>query len=163
MLIQEMTVAECHEFLARRDLGRLGCAHENEPYVVPIHFAYEPNRLYGFTTLGQKVEWMRANPRVCVEVDEVIHNRRWSSVILSGEYHELPNETAYAREREHAYKLLENRFLWWETALASEQPRHASHPAPTILYCIHVSRLSGRRAMADAFDSAQPQQDDHFS
>ena len=26
--------------------------------------------LYGFTTPGQKVEWMRANPLVCVEVKQ---------------------------------------------------------------------------------------------
>jgi uncharacterized protein len=162
MLIEEMSVQQCHEFLGRMDLGRLGCVRDSEPYVVPIHFAYEPDRLYGFTTLGRKVEWMRANPRVCVEVDEVNGNRSWTCVILSGQYTELPNEAAYRHERQRAYQLLEKRFLWWETAFAAEQPRHASHPAPTILYRIQVTGMTGRKAQVDAFDTAPPQQSAGF-
>ena len=40
--------------LSRQEFGRLACAHQNRPYIVPIYFAYEPDHLYGFTTLGQK-------------------------------------------------------------------------------------------------------------
>src|SRR5262245_54151651 len=71
MLVQEMTEAECLNTLARTRLGRLACAHQNQPYIVPIYFAYEQPYLYAFTTPGQKVEWMRYNPLVCLEVDEV--------------------------------------------------------------------------------------------
>lgn len=39
MLIHRMTKAECLDLLARSRLGRLGCAHQNQPYVVPIYFA----------------------------------------------------------------------------------------------------------------------------
>ena len=59
---------------------------ENQPYVVPVYLTYdvlsggEPC-LYGFTTPGQKIEWMRANPLVCVEVDEVTAHDQWVSVI----------------------------------------------------------------------------------
>jgi nitroimidazol reductase NimA-like FMN-containing flavoprotein (pyridoxamine 5'-phosphate oxidase superfamily) len=66
MLIQEMTEAECITILARARLGRLACAHQNQPYVVPIYFAYEQPYAYAFTTPGQKVEWMRYNPLVCL-------------------------------------------------------------------------------------------------
>ena len=30
--------------------------------------------LYSFSTVGQKIEWMRANPNVCVETDEVTNS-----------------------------------------------------------------------------------------
>src|SRR5579863_2995953 len=99
MLIREMTVKHCQEFLARTDFGRLACVHDNQPYIVPIYFAYEPDRLYGFSTLGQKIEWMRSNPRVCVEVDEVSSTRSWSSVIVSGRYEELQDTSEYISER----------------------------------------------------------------
>jgi hypothetical protein len=39
---------------------------------VPIYFAYEPDHLNSFAAVGKKIEWMRANPKVCVELDEVI-------------------------------------------------------------------------------------------
>jgi hypothetical protein len=41
MIVREMTEAECLTTLARTRLGRLACAHENQPYVVPIYFVYE--------------------------------------------------------------------------------------------------------------------------
>ena len=41
MEINEMTGEECSAFLERASLGRLGCSYENQPYVVPIHFAYD--------------------------------------------------------------------------------------------------------------------------
>ena len=76
-------------------------ARENQPYVVPVYLSYdvlpggEPC-LYGFTTPGQKVEWMRANPLVCVEVDDVVAHDQWMSVIAFGRYEELPE---YLRRR----------------------------------------------------------------
>jgi hypothetical protein len=58
MLIREMNAQECRDLLARLSTGRLGCARNNQPYIVPVYFAYEPDRLHGFSTVGQKIEWM---------------------------------------------------------------------------------------------------------
>ncbi|MFL5242657.1 MAG: pyridoxamine 5'-phosphate oxidase family protein [Gemmataceae bacterium] len=92
MVIREMSREECFKVLAGTRLVRLGCAHENQPYVVPVYLAYHEASgcLYGFTTPGQKVEWMRANPLVCVEVDEITANDQWVTIIAMGRYEELP-------------------------------------------------------------------------
>jgi nitroimidazol reductase NimA-like FMN-containing flavoprotein (pyridoxamine 5'-phosphate oxidase superfamily) len=92
MVIREMSKEECLRVLAGARLARLACAHENQPYVVPVYLAlHEASAcLYGFTTPGQKVEWMRANPLVCVELDEVAAYDQWVSVIATGRYEELP-------------------------------------------------------------------------
>ena len=95
MVIREMSKEECLRVLAGATLARLACAHDNQPYVVLVYLAYhQPFSgeacLHGFTTLGQKVEWMRANPLVCVEVDEVAAYDQWVSVIAIGRYEELP-------------------------------------------------------------------------
>jgi nitroimidazol reductase NimA-like FMN-containing flavoprotein (pyridoxamine 5'-phosphate oxidase superfamily) len=96
MVIREMSREECLRVLAGTKLARLACAHENQPYVVPVYLAHPESSsgeacLYGFTTLGQKVVWMRANPLVCVEVDDVTALDQWVSVIATGRYEELPN------------------------------------------------------------------------
>jgi uncharacterized protein len=158
MLIAEMTVKQCHEFLGRMDFGRLGCVHDNQPYVVPIYFAYEPDRLYGFSTHGRKIDWMRSNPQVCVEVDEVHSTKSWNCVVVNGRYEELREEPHYVSERERALELLDRRFLWWQGAYAAEQLRHEKQPSPTILYCVHVAEMTGRRAAPDVFDTGLPQQ-----
>jgi hypothetical protein len=90
MVITEMTQKECGAFLASASLGRLGCSFDNQPYVVPIYFVYEPDYIYVLSTFGQKTEWMRANPKVCLEVDEITNQSQWMSVIASGRYQELP-------------------------------------------------------------------------
>ena len=74
MVINEMSREECVALLVRATVFRLGCARDNQPYVLPISLAYDEASasLYGFTTLGQKIEWMRANPLVCVETDDIV-------------------------------------------------------------------------------------------
>jgi uncharacterized protein len=66
MLITKMRIGECRDMLARLDFGRLACVSNNRPYIVPIYFSYDAERLYSFSTLGRKIEWMRENPLVCV-------------------------------------------------------------------------------------------------
>jgi nitroimidazol reductase NimA-like FMN-containing flavoprotein (pyridoxamine 5'-phosphate oxidase superfamily) len=92
MVIRELSKKECLLVLAGAKLARLACAHDNQPYVVPVYLIYDEvsGCLYGFTTPGQKIEWMRANPLVCVEVDEIAAHDRWVSVIAFGHYEELP-------------------------------------------------------------------------
>jgi uncharacterized protein len=152
MLIREMNSQECRDLLARLGAGRLGCARNNQPYVVPIYFAYEPDRLYGFATSGQKIEWMRENPLVCVEVDEVADHNRWESVIAVGRYEELPNKPEYAEARRQAQSLLEKRSLWWQTGYAACQTRGGPKQAESVFYCIHIEEISGHRATPDEIE-----------
>ncbi len=107
MVIHEMSREECLKVLAGARLARLACAYENQPYIVPAYLAcHAPPGgdacLYGFTTAGQKVEWMRANPLVCVEVDEFASFDQWVSVIAFGRYEELPGTPGCDDERSRA-------------------------------------------------------------
>ncbi len=154
MLISEMSGEECRDLLARLGFGRLACAHRNQPYIVPIYFAYEPDHLYGFATLGRKVEWMRSNPLVSVEVDEVLSHYRWSSVVVLGRYEELPDTPEYRGVRLLAQVRLEKRALWWQTAYAASQARSEPRPPNAVFYCIHIEEITGRRATADPVESA---------
>jgi len=154
MLIHAMNAQECRDLLARLGTGRLGCARNNQPYVVPIYFAYEPDRLYGFSTVGQKIEWMRENPLVCVEVDEVRAHNQWTSVIVLGRYEELPDKPEYADLRQQAQSLLEKRAMWWQTAYAASQSRAKLNPVPPVFYGIHIEGVSGHRATPDAVESS---------
>ena len=47
MVINEMTATECGAFLASASFGRLvALSLDNQPYVLPIYFAYEPGYIY---------------------------------------------------------------------------------------------------------------------
>ena len=65
--------AEMQGILDRAQVGRLGLADENEPYVVPLNFVYSDGHIYFHTGLeGRKLDIMWKNPRVCFEVDEIL-------------------------------------------------------------------------------------------
>jgi nitroimidazol reductase NimA-like FMN-containing flavoprotein (pyridoxamine 5'-phosphate oxidase superfamily) len=149
MLVSELRSGECYELLARLGFGRLACARDNQPYIVPIYFACEPERLYGFGTLGQKIEWMRSNPLVAVEADEVKSHIEWTSVVVRGRYEEFPDTPEYADRRQQAQSVLEKRSLWWQTGLASAQTRGSFNRDLAVFYCIHIDEISGHRAMPD--------------
>jgi uncharacterized protein len=146
MFIHEMSVAECHSALRKATIGRLGCALNNQPYVVPVNFAFDGTYLYGFTTLGQKVEWLRNNPLVCFEVDEITGQNDWMSIILFGSYQELPDKVEYAEARMKAYAVLHKRVVWWEPAYISQQHRDHPHSLTPIFYRIHINKITGHRA-----------------
>jgi len=149
MLVGELHSGECYELLARLGFGRLACARDNQPYIVPIYFAYEAERLYGFGTLGQKIEWMRSNPLVAVEADEVKSHLEWTSVVVRGRYEEFPDTPEYADRRQQAQSVLEKRSLWWQTGFASAQTRGRFNRDLPVFYCIHIDEVSGHRAMPD--------------
>jgi uncharacterized protein len=53
MLIHEMTEKECSDALEQARVGRLACARDNQPYVVPILFAYHEEHIYGVHLHGR--------------------------------------------------------------------------------------------------------------
>lgn len=146
MLIHEMTKQECLDALARLEVGRLGCAHDGQPYVVPIYFAFHDDHLYVFSTLGQMVEWMRANPRVCVEADEVAARNKWLSVVVFGHYEEFPNTPEYKLARSRAYGALQQHAMWWEPAYVASAHHGDVDSLVPIFFCVHIDRVTGQRA-----------------
>lgn len=79
MRIVDLSADECKEVLNSASVGRLACSVENQPYVVPTCFVYEPEHLYVFSTLGQKIKWMRQNPKICLQTDQIGDRSNWRS------------------------------------------------------------------------------------
>ena len=147
MLIQELTKQESLEVLARTHLGRLACARGMQPYIVPIHFAYQSNWLYSFSVLGQKIDWMRTNPLVCVEADQM-RRELWATVVVFGRYEELCDTPEFRSERTFAFKLLQHRAMWWEHGGAKRRPDGAQATAP-VFYRIKIEQITGRCAASE--------------
>jgi nitroimidazol reductase NimA-like FMN-containing flavoprotein (pyridoxamine 5'-phosphate oxidase superfamily) len=144
MLIQDLTPTECAAILQRSHLGRLGCARDGQPYVVPIHFSFDPERgcVYSFSGVGQKVTWMRQNPRVCLEVDDVTSKDHWQTVVVFGRYEEIQDAPEEADARRRAERLFQRRPEWWLPAAAATAGSKVRH----IVYRIQIEEITGRRA-----------------
>lgn len=93
-MIGELNESEVDRLLGSELVGRLGCSGEGRVYVVPVTYAYVDGCIYGHTQVGMKVRMMRANPQVCFEVDHVLSQSNWQSVIAWGTYEELEGDEA---------------------------------------------------------------------
>ena len=157
MLISELTRQESLDVLARTPLGRLACSQQMQPYIVPFHFAYRNNCLYSFSMPGQKIDWMRANPLVCVEADHITREQ-WTTVVVFGRYGELPDTDETRSERALALGLLQQRAEWWEPGIVKITDRGTLSALVPIFYRISVVQITGRSATLEprAPDSRHP-------
>ncbi|HEY0875304.1 MAG TPA: pyridoxamine 5'-phosphate oxidase family protein [Vicinamibacterales bacterium] len=144
MRIRELDRVECGEVLSRNELARLACARHGQPYIVPIHYSFDPARrcLYAFSTVGQKIDWMRENPMVCVEVEEIVDKDNWTTILIFGRYEELTDSPEDASARRTVQTLFEGRPRWWYPAAAKVGTREHHE---MVLYRIIIDRMSGRR------------------
>jgi nitroimidazol reductase NimA-like FMN-containing flavoprotein (pyridoxamine 5'-phosphate oxidase superfamily) len=148
MLIQDMSREMSVSLLKGVHLGRIACARGSQPYVTPFSFAHHGGSLYSFARLGKKIEWMRANPLVCVEVEEIVARREWRTVVIFGQYEELPDTPEFGEARVLAHDLLSETASWWEPSFAKSLRSGAVHASEPIYFRISIDEMSGRQAMA---------------
>lgn len=153
MKIEELKIEKCFETLTRAHLGRIACAFEGQPYVVPFNFAYEQGKyLYAFSTLGQKILWMRNNPLVCVEVERIENQNDWTTLVVFGSYEELPDEPSFREEREYAHALLARRPVWWQPAFVAGAHRDATEEIP-IYFRVRIEKITGHHGFEEDLQS----------
>lgn len=65
--------SEVEELLTNALVGRLGTCFNNIPYITPVNFVYDQNKIYFHSALeGRKIENIESNPNICFEIDEVL-------------------------------------------------------------------------------------------
>ena len=87
--VEAMAKGEMTALLLRVGFGHLGCTRDGHPYVVPMHYAFDGEQLYFFTTEGTKTEFIAANHEVCFQVEEITDPSNWRSVMLIGDAHRI--------------------------------------------------------------------------
>lgn len=148
VLVEEMTIEECRRTMSTASFGRLASAHDGQPYVLPISFSMDGDYAYVFSMPGQKVEWMRLNPRVCLEVDSVKAQDEWTSVVALGRYEELSDTPERRPELLRAQQVLQRRTMWWQPGATIVASAIVQKDAAPVLYRICVERMTGRRGRA---------------
>jgi uncharacterized protein len=92
MNIGKLRDTDALAILREGNLGRLGCIAAGWPYVVPVNYFFDGKDIYIHTLPGKKLDALRANPRACLQVDEIKDSFNWRSVIAYGTFEEVSNE-----------------------------------------------------------------------
>lgn len=83
---------EIEDMLYRHHIGHVACIAGDRPYVAPLTFAYDGASLAVRTGEGRMLEALRANPAVCIEIDEHTDPATWRSVVVDAVFEEAIDE-----------------------------------------------------------------------
>lgn len=80
-----LTREEAFDLLGRELVAHLGVIVDGEPSVYPMSYVLDGDRILFRTMAGAKLDGIRANPRVCIEVSNFnSETGDWKSVIVRG-------------------------------------------------------------------------------
>ena len=88
-----LSAAEAIEVISNGKVGRLGCIDNGEPYVVPINYVLDDGSIYSHSLPGRKIDAMRTNSRVCLQVDQIKDDFHWRSAIVFGDFETINGPT----------------------------------------------------------------------
>lgn len=141
--VKDMETSEMQALLLRVGFGHLGCTRDNHPYVVPMHYAYDGQDLYFFTTEGTKTEFIAANHEVCFQVEEIADASNWQSVMVIGEARKItrPDET------ERAMQLITERNPTLTPAINKTDIGAWHRLSNIVIYRVRTSAVYGRKTV----------------
>jgi nitroimidazol reductase NimA-like FMN-containing flavoprotein (pyridoxamine 5'-phosphate oxidase superfamily) len=141
--VEDMPLEEMRSLLSRIGYGHLGCAREGRPYVVPMHYAYDGECLYLFTTEGMKTGFIEANAEVCFQVEEVESASSWKSVMVTGQAERVTKQD----DKEHALQHITENNPTLTPAINRTQLDTWGRANEVVLYRIRPAIIDGRRTI----------------
>ena len=141
--VEDMAPAEMHALLQRESFGHLGCARDNRPYVLPMHYAYDGEELFFFTTEGMKTRFIQANPQVCLQVEEITDSTHWRSVMVIGKAEQIIK----SEETQRAMKLITERNPSLTPAISATQLDTWGRAVDIAIYRITPELIDGRQTV----------------
>ena len=139
--VEDMAPAEMHALLQRASFGHLGCSRDGRPYVVPMNYAYDGKELFFFTTEGMKTQFIEANPKVCLQVEEVTDGSHWRSVMVIGQAERLTK----SEDTQRAMQLIVERNPSLTPAISATQLDTWGRAVDIALYRIKPDLIDGRK------------------
>ena len=145
-MVGTISKSDALDFLRGQWYGHLGCHAHDRTYVVPISYVLDGESIIGQTKAGLKIDMMRANPNVCLQVEETRSIAQWKSVIAWGRFEELKGFEAIA----DMTKLIDHLGPQVEGLESNRSPRdvtpgrHDDKPQVDIVYRIHLDEVTGR-------------------
>ena len=134
-MISEIGYRESRELLRNQNIGRLGCCREGMPYVIPVNYFFDGDDIYIHSMPGRKIQIMRANPYVCLQVDEIEDTFNWLSVIAFGRFEEVHDTT----ERDRILAAMFQRF----PHLTPVESKARDSMSEVIVFRIRIERITG--------------------
>jgi uncharacterized protein len=134
-MISEIGYRESRELLRNQNIGRLGCCSEGMPYVIPVNYFFDGEDIYIHSMPGRKIQIMRSNAHVCLQVDEIEDTFNWLSVIAFGLFEEVYDTTERDRILAAMFKRLPH--------MTPVESKARESMSEVIVFRIRIERITG--------------------
>ncbi|UFH57114.1 pyridoxamine 5'-phosphate oxidase family protein [Spirosoma sp. KNUC1025] len=142
-MLSKLSSDVIESMLVNQYFGRIGCADESRVLIEPVMYYYDGHSIYGLTRQGTKTELLQKNPNVAFEIDEMLNQDTWRSVVIEGIFEELQED-----DRDSALQLLQQRKI---PVFADERLGYIGVDAPVghkvvypVIYRIRITSKTGR-------------------
>jgi nitroimidazol reductase NimA-like FMN-containing flavoprotein (pyridoxamine 5'-phosphate oxidase superfamily) len=143
-MLGELTQPEIVSLLRSEVVARIGCHANGRTYVVPITYAYQDGAIIGHSVDGMKIDMMRKNPFVCVEVDHMDDLANWRSVIAWGHYEELSGGAIVPALEQLATRLAPLTVSETSVPAHARGTGHLPAAHSVVVYRIRLAEMTGR-------------------
>jgi|SRR5688572_32948015 nitroimidazol reductase NimA-like FMN-containing flavoprotein (pyridoxamine 5'-phosphate oxidase superfamily) len=141
--VREMGDTAARETLGRLNYAHLACSRDDEPYVVPVHYAFDGEHVFIYTTEGKKSEILDSNPKVCLQAEDVKDSEHWVSVMVFGEVERVKDKSA----RNDALDLILKVNPTLTPAISIRWMDSWVRTNVEVIYRLRPRKLSGRKAV----------------
>ena len=95
-MILKLGKSKCRTLLSNNYIGHLAYIYKNRPLVIPITYYYDDsiNALLGYSGNGHKINALRIDNGVSLEISEIASVNTWKSVLVQGSFYEFEGSTA---------------------------------------------------------------------
>ncbi len=145
----DLTSSECIRLLKKNYTGHLGFISQGDPHVLPITFYYNQadNTIISYSEEGHKINAMRVNGSVALQVEDIISNSNWQSVLVLGTFEEIKGSNAklllhqFTEGVKNILKVKEHK----HPEFISEFSSKGYSGGIPIVFRINVSEMKGKR------------------
>ena len=137
-MIQELNKTDAEKLIEKCNFGHLACVlKKGEPYLVPINYLFLEGNIYVHTLPGKKLNALRANGKICLQVDEIQNDCRWQSAIAFGEFEEI-------NEPQQRLKILQKFSEKFERLTPVEAMSEENwKDSPIVIFRINIRKITG--------------------
>ncbi|WP_339895484.1 pyridoxamine 5'-phosphate oxidase family protein [uncultured Algibacter sp.] len=147
-MILKLGKSKCKTLLSNNYIGHLAYIYKNRPFVIPITYYYDDstNALLGYSGNGHKIDALRLNNGVSVEVAEIDSVNTWKSLVVQGTFREFEGCSAkinlhkFSEGVKEIIKKKEGKSLKYLSEFSSKIFKEG----PPIVFKIDIEELTGR-------------------
>ena len=130
-------------------IGHLSYIAQGRPFTIPITYFYDQgsNAIISYSAEGHKMDAMRKNGAVSLEVEEIVSNNNWQSILAHGTFEELNGTDAkyYLHQFTEGVKSIIKEKEHTLPEFISEFSSKSSSKKNPVVYRFKILEITGRR------------------